>query len=44
MVDSLRERLFLYSILYDIHSFKIVIGKGFDDSYLGLDITHSQHF
>ena len=34
----------LYLILYGIHSLKKVIGQGFDDSYLGLDITYSQPF
>ena len=44
MVDSVRRRLFRYLILYGIHSLEIVIGQGFDDSYIGLGITHSQPF
>ena len=30
--------------MYDIHSLEMVIGLGFDDSYLGLGITPSQPF
>ena len=44
MVESSRRKLFLYSIFYGIHSLEIVIGQGFDDSYLGLGITYSQPF
>ena len=44
LVDSLRWRLFSYSILYGIHSLIIIIGHGIDDSYLGLGITSSQPF
>ena len=44
LVDSPRWMLFRYSILYGIHSLKIVIGQGFDDSFLGLGITSSQPF
>ena len=44
LVDSPRWRLFGYSILYGIHFLKIVIRQGYDDSYLGLGITHSQPF
>ena len=44
LVESYRRKLFSYSILYDIHSLKMVIGQGFDDSYLGLGITYSQAF
>ena len=30
--------------MYGIHSLEMVIGLGFDDSYLGLGITSSQPF
>ena len=38
-----KETLLILSFVWP-HSLKFDIGRGFDDSYLGLAITHSQPF
>ena len=38
-----KETLLLLNFVWP-HSLKLDIGQGFDDSYLGLGITHSQPF
>ena len=38
-----KETLLLLNFVWP-HSLKFDIGQGFDDSYLGLGITHSQTF
>ena len=38
-----KETLLIHNFVWP-HSLKLDIGKEFDDSYLGLGITHSQPF
>ena len=38
-----KETLLILNFVWP-HSLKLDIGQGFDDSYLGLAITHSQPF